>query len=122
MENQEPVVISKNGLVNEKELTDYFKKLDDYITRLEKNIEAVADNGFRINMLEERTSQNSRLIDRIFYDIEKLKETLSYVENKVLLSVKKNKYRERVFWGSLCLVSALTGFFVSNLLYGVFIS
>lgn len=117
MENQEPVVINKNGLVNEKELTNYFKKLDDYIIRLEKNIEAVADNGFRINMVEERTSQNSRLIDRIFYDIEKLKETLNYVENKVIFSVKKNKFRERLFWGSLCLTSGVIGFVVSSLLY-----
>lgn len=119
MENQEPVVTNKNGSINERELTGYFKKLDEYIIRLEKNIEAVADNGFKINMLEERTSQNSRLIDRILYDIGKLKETISAAENKIYDAIKKNKFRERMVWAAVCMSFTLIGFFggASSMIY-----
>lgn len=97
---------------------DVNKEIDESrIVRLEKSFETVSDNRFRITMLEERSSQNARSIERAFSDIEKIKESLNDVENKVIVSITRNRFSERVVWMIISGAFGLIGFFISNLIH-----
>lgn len=75
-----------------------YNVIDQKLEKLEQKIDKLSEAVLAIARIEERQSQYSRSMERMFNKVEMLEKDVSVLKEKSIVNTQKIGFSERIFW------------------------